>query len=111
MLTLEGCADAKTAYHYGRIAAVKLLAGDIALDFLLARTGNLLDAVVRKGESRNNSSWVVVERETIVLTKQLVTLQECITEEELVQVVVATMERLAMGCFFLSEEPEATFVL
>jgi len=111
VLTLEGCADAKTAYHHGRIAAVKLLTRDVALNIFLARAGNLLDAVIGKGKSGNNGSWVVVERKTIVLAKQFVTLQECITEEEFVQVVVATMEGLAMGGFFLREEPETTFVL
>ena len=111
MLALEVGADAQTANHHSGITAIELLTGDVLLHLLLARTGNLLDAVVGKGEGCNDGSRLFVEREAIVLAEQLVALQECILEEELVEVFVAAMERLALSGFLPSEESEAALLL
>ena len=69
MLALEVGADAETSNHHGGVAAVEFLAGNILLDFLFARAGNLLDAVVGERESSYNGSRVFIERETIVLAE------------------------------------------
>lgn len=69
VLALEVGADAKTSNHHGGVAAIKLLAGDILLNFLFARAGNLLDAVIGERESSYNGSRVFIERETIVLAE------------------------------------------
>ena len=78
VLTLKIGADAETANHHGRITAVEFIAGDVLLNLLLARAGNLLDAVVGKGEGGDDGGGVFIKGKTIVLAKQLVALQECI---------------------------------
>ena len=84
VLALEIGADAQTTYHHSGVAAIEFFAGDVLLDFLLARAWDFLDAVVGKREGCYDGGRVFVERKTIVLAKQLVALQECIMEEELV---------------------------
>ena len=111
VLTLEIGIDAQAAYHHSGIAAVEFFAGNVLLYFLLARARNLLDAVVVKGESCHDGGRVFIERKTIVLAKQLVALQECVAAEELVKVVVTTMERLALVSLLLRVESETTFLL
>ena len=69
VLALEVGADAETTNHHGGIAAVEFLTGNVALDFLLTRARNLLDAVARKGESSYDGSRVFIERKTLVLAE------------------------------------------
>ena len=111
VLALEIGADAEAPNHHGRITAVEFFARDVLLDLLLARAGNFLDAVVGKGEGCDDGRGVVVERKTIVLAEQLVALQEGIAAEELVKVVIATMERLALVSLLLRVESETAFLL
>ena len=111
VLDLEVEADAEAANHHGGIAAVELLAGDVALDLLLARAGYLLDAVIGKGEGSDDGRGVGIERKTIVLAKKLVALQERVVEEELVEVVVTATEGLACVGLLAGEEPEAALVV
>ena len=111
VLALEVEADAEAANHHGGIAAVELLAGDVALDLLLARAGYLLDAVIGKGEGSDDGRGVGIERKTIVLAKQLVALQERVVEEELVEIVVTAAEGLACVGLLAGEEPEAALVV
>jgi len=108
---LEIEADSEAANHHGGVAAVELLAGDVALDLLLARAWYLLDAVVGKGEGGDDGGGVVIERKTIVLAKQLVALQERVVEEKLVEVVVTAAEGLACVGLLAGEEPEAALVV
>lgn len=111
VLALEIDIDAKTANHYGWIAAILLFARDILLDLLLARAGNLLDAVVGKRECRHDGRWVGIEGKTVILAKQLVALQECVVSEEFIQVFITATEGMTGVSFLTVVETETALVL
>ena len=92
MFALKIKAYAESANHDGRIAAVYLFAGNVLLDLLFARSGNLLDTVVRKRENGYKLGRVINKGKTIILAKQLFALQKCVFCEEIVQVVVPALE-------------------
>ena len=88
MLALKIHTDPKPANHHCGIAAIKLLARNVLFDFFLARTRNLLYAVVRKGEGCNNGLEICFEGKAIILAQQFFALQKRIFLEELVEVVI-----------------------
>jgi hypothetical protein len=92
MFALKIKAYAESTNHDGRIAAVNLFAGDVLLNLSFARSGNFLDAVIGKRKNRHQLSRVIDKRKTIILAKQLFTLQKGVFREEIIQIVVPALE-------------------
>ena len=92
MFALKIKAYAESAYHDCRITAVYLFAGDVLLNLSFARSGNFLDAVIGKCKNRHQLSRVIDKGKTIILAKQLFTLQKGVFREEIIQIVVPAFE-------------------